>query len=156
MLGRLLVSMNRTTLYTCSIRRGPPTRPYRVYAVFYYGLDQTFQSGRQALRPLCVQLMALVRAHWNLAFYCIQGWFSFFLRRVRPRGSLLVPVVAHTIGGSMALLALWIRTLKAQGSSTSQSRQTRPGAELSGPFCFPHLVVAFQLFFNGRRPVALR
>ena len=49
MLGRLLDSMYRTTFFTCSIRRGPPTRPYRVYALFYDGLDQTFQSGRQIL-----------------------------------------------------------------------------------------------------------
>ena len=36
----------------CTTRRGPPTRPFQVYAVFYDGLDETFQSGRQVLGPL--------------------------------------------------------------------------------------------------------
>ena len=81
--------------YVCVFYSWRPTHPtHRVYAVFYDGLDQTFQSGRQ-----CVQLMAPVRAHWNFGFYCFRGWFSFFLRRVRPRCSLMVPVVAHTIDG---------------------------------------------------------
>ena len=77
----------------------------------------------------------------TLSFYCIQGWFSFFLRRVRPRGFLVCPSSpTPSTGGSMPLLAL--------------CRQTRPGSELSGPVWTYHFVVAFQLFFGGRRPVA--
>ena len=88
------------------------------------------------------------------SFYSIQGWFSFFLRRARPRTiwwCLSLPTLLT--GGSTTLLTLWIRTLKARASFTSQSRQTHSEQSCLEPFCTPHIFVAFLLFFDGRRPV---
>ena len=149
--------MYRTTLYTCSVRRGPPTRLHRVYPRYSSLVSiRLFQSGQQALGPL-------VRSVDGPSQGPLEPWFLLYSRLVFRSSCVVYDHEAiwwcpssptPSTGGSMALLALWIRALNAQSSSTSQSRQTRPGAELSGPVCTPHLVVAFQLFCGGRRPVA--
>ena len=92
-------------------------------------------SNRCFLVPFFRELMALVRANWNLEFLLYSRLVFRSSSGVYDNEAFWWCPSSFTplTGGSVAQLALWIRTLNARGSSTSQSRQTRPGAELSGP-----------------------
>ena len=94
------------------------------------------------LVPVIRELMDLVRAHWNLEFLLY---------------SRLVFVLPATCTTTKPFGGAHRRPHHRQAVQSHYlpfCRQTLPGAELSGPVWTPHLVVAFQLFFGGRRPVA--